>query len=179
MTQTHHVLLKSALSLALLGAVAVMAQTAPTSPSATQQSFATEIAKADLAQDGITNPTGQQLGLATRDVQALRDSGMGWGAIANSLGLRLGDVVSAANRAKHADDARMDKAEKTTKHADRTKVAAAASVSVDAPGLSVGGERGAGSSGHGKGNGKGGGNGGGHGGGNGGGNGGGGGGGKR
>jgi hypothetical protein len=165
MTNTHRILLKSTLALALLGAVAVMAQTAPTSPSTTQQNFAAEIAKADLAQDGITNPTGQQLSIATRDVQALRDSGMGWGAIANSLGLRLGDVVSAANRAKHADDARMEKAEKaeksqkSAKTTDRTTVAAAA-VRADASGPSVGG-----ASGQGKGSGKGGGNGGGNGGG--------------
>ena len=59
-------------------------------------------AKADLAKQGITNPTNAQLGAATSNVQGLRDSGMGWGAIANSLGLRLGDVVSDANQAKQA-----------------------------------------------------------------------------
>jgi hypothetical protein len=172
MTQTHRMLFKSTLSLALLGAMAAVAQTVPSAPTTTHQDFATEIAKADLAQDGITDPTRQQLGVATRDVQAMRDSGLGWGAIANSLGLRLGEVVSAANRAKHADDARLDQAEKSqksTKTANRTTVAAAVAVSADAPGLSVGGERGANSGGHGKGNGKGGGNSGGNGGGNGGG----------
>lgn len=168
MTPTHRVLLKSTLSLALLGAVVAVAQTVPAAPSTTQQDFAAEIAKADLAQDGISNPTHQQLGVATSEVQAMRESGMGWGVIANSLGLRLGEVVSAANRTRHADDARMDqadksqKSQKSTKTANRTTVATVA-VSADAPGLSVGGERGANSSGHGKGNGNSGGKGGGNG----------------
>lgn len=160
MTHTPRTLIKTALSLALLGAVAAGAQTVSTSPSATQQNFAGEIAKANLAQDGITQPTRDQLGLATRDVQAMRDTGMGWGEIANSLGLRLGDVVSDANRAKH-DDARTDRTEKSAQKSTKT----AAAVAVDAPGPSVGVGRGASGSGQGKGGGKGGGNGGGNGGG--------------
>lgn len=75
---------------------------APTSPSAHQQSFALQIARANLVQQGVTEPTTEQMTLATADVQALRDQGMGWGAIANSLGLRLGAVVSAENRAEKA-----------------------------------------------------------------------------
>ena len=50
-----------------------------------------------LSKQGITEPTTEQLALAASNVQALRDKGMGWGAIANSLGLRHGAVVSAAN----------------------------------------------------------------------------------
>lgn len=71
--------------------------------SARQQEMALQLARANLSQQGITEPTTAQLALATSDVQALRDSGMGWGQIANSLGLRLGAVVSAANRADKAD----------------------------------------------------------------------------
>lgn len=169
MTKIPRVLLRSSLVLALLAVGAALAQPLPEAPSPASPSparnFATEIAKADLAQDGIHHPTRRQLARATHGVQAMRDSGMGWGAIANDLGLRLGDVVSSANRARHAED---------TKH---TKLAAA--VSIDAPGPSVGHARGASSSGQGKGNGHGGGHGGGKGGGNGGGHGGGNGGGKR
>lgn len=169
MTKIPRVLLRSSLMLALLAVGAALAQPLPEAPSptspSTSRNFATEIAKADLAQDGIHHPTRRQLARATHEVQAMRDSGMGWGAIANDLGLRLGEVVSSANRARHAEDA---------KH---TKLAAA--VSIDAPGPSVGHARGANGSGPGKGNGHGGGHGGGKGGGNGGGHGGGNGGGKR
>jgi hypothetical protein len=169
MTKIPRVLLRSSFMLALLAVGAALAQPLPEVPSPTSPSparnFATEIAKADLAQDGIHHPTRRQLARATHEVQAMRDSGMGWGAIANDLGLRLGEVVSSANRARHAED---------TKH---TKLAAA--VSIDAPGPSVGHARGANGSGPGKGNGHGGGHGGGKGGGNGGGHGGGNGGGKR
>ncbi len=75
----------------------------PAVVSARQQEMALQLARANLSQQGITEPTTAQLALATSDVQALRDSGMGWGQIANSLGLRLGAVVSAANRADKAD----------------------------------------------------------------------------
>lgn len=75
----------------------------PAVVSARQQEMALQLARANLSQQGITEPTTAQLALATSDVQAQRDSGMGWGQIANSLGLRLGAVVSAANRADQAD----------------------------------------------------------------------------
>ena len=86
---------------ALLGSYGVSAQTETpqTSPS---RSFVTDLAKAKLAQDNIADPTGANLLSAKIDIQALRDSGMGWGEIANSLGLKLGAVVSAANRAQPA-----------------------------------------------------------------------------
>lgn len=85
----------------------VVVQPAPSKPvaSARQQEMAVQLARANLAQQGIKEPTTAQLALATSDVQALRDSGMGWGQIANSLGLRLGSVVSAANKADKADKA--------------------------------------------------------------------------
>ena len=70
---------------------------------ARQQEMALQLARANLSQQGITEPSIGQLALATSDVQAQRDSGMGWGQIANSLGLRLGSVVSAANQADQAD----------------------------------------------------------------------------
>lgn len=84
-----------------------------TSPSVRQQEFVMQLAKADLNKQGITEPTTEQLALAASNVQALRDKGMGWGAIANSLGLRFGAVVSAAKR---ADQAEKDALRKTKPH---------------------------------------------------------------
>lgn len=86
---------------ALTGAV-VLAQADDDIPTAPKQDFAALLARANLVQQGVTEPTTEQMTLATADVQALRDQGMGWGAIANSLGLRLGAVVSAENRAEKA-----------------------------------------------------------------------------
>lgn len=86
---------------ALTGAV-VLAQADDGVPTAPKQDFAALLARANLVQQGVTEPTTEQVTLATADVQALRDQGMGWGAIANSLGLRLGAVVSAENRAEKA-----------------------------------------------------------------------------
>lgn len=179
MKHTSQQLLKTSLCMAMFATAAAFAQTtvgvtvttAPTTTTvAPTQDFATNIAKADLAKQGIANPTSAELGAATSKVQGLRDSGMGWGAIANSLGLRLGDVVSDANKARKADDARVAAAEKSQKAAkaatadkDRSRVASA-SVGL---GMSQGGLGAAGGKGSGKGgsNGGGGGNGGGNGGG--------------
>lgn len=181
MKHTHPLLLKTGLCIALFAATGAFAQTtvdvtvttAPTTTTTTttaaapKQDFATNIAKADLAKQGIANPTSAELGMATANVQGLRDSGMGWGAIANSLGLRLGDVVSAANKAKKADDARVastaksQKTAKATTDKSRTTVASAST----GTGLSAGGQGGSGGHGGGKGGGNGGGNGGGGGGG--------------
>lgn len=170
MKHTHSLLLKSGLCVALFAASGAFAQTivdvtvtttpTTTTTTAPRQDFVTNLAKADLANRGITNPTSAELGNATDNVQGLRDSGMGWGAIANSLGLRLGDVVSAANNAKNADDARLASAEQSQKTAKATTVK---SHSTAGSGLSGGGQGdGGGKSG---GNGNGGGNGGGGGGG--------------
>jgi uncharacterized membrane protein YgcG len=96
-------LLKTSSAMLLLGAmVTVSAQTVEpvaSNPAATQK-FTLDIAKAKLAADGTTEG---DLDTATSDVQAMRDAGMGWGAIANFLGLRLGDVVSGANKQRHAE----------------------------------------------------------------------------
>jgi len=81
----------------------VVVETTSSATSARQQEMALQLARANLSKQGITEPTTGQLALATSDVQALRDSGMGWGQIANSLGLRLGAVVSAANRADQTE----------------------------------------------------------------------------
>ena len=181
MKYTYPLLLKSGLCVALFAASGAFAQTTvgvtvttvptTTTTTAPKQDFATLLAKAGLANQGITDPSSAELGKAAANVQGLRDSGMGWGAIANSLSLRLGDVVSAANKAKKADGDSFVSAEKLQKTA---KATTDKSHSAMGSGLSVGGQGEGGA----KGGGNSGGNGGGKGG-NGGGNGGGGGGGKR
>lgn len=72
--------------------------------------IALSLAKADLAKQGITNPTPTQLAaalnggsittatgpVAMRGVLAQRQKGLGWGQIANAMGVKLGSVVSAS-----------------------------------------------------------------------------------
>jgi len=104
-------LAKCLFSAAMLSGLGVMAQTTaaptPAKQTAPKQDFATDLAKADLAKQGITDPTSDQLAAAVKNVQDKRASGMGWGQIANSLGLRMGDAVSAANRSSVAGSAGM------------------------------------------------------------------------
>jgi hypothetical protein len=93
----------------------------PTAPSATftpatgklgygNINIALSLAKADLAKQGIANPTPSQLAaalnggsittatgmVAMRGVLAQRQEGLGWGQIANAMGVKLGSVVSAS-----------------------------------------------------------------------------------
>lgn len=70
--------------------------------------FNSLIAAESLAQQGVTDPSDTELGAAEANVQAMRDSGMGWGEIANSMNIRLGDVVSAANKSPRAIKTRTD-----------------------------------------------------------------------
>jgi hypothetical protein len=102
-------LAKCLFSAAMLSGLGVMAQTAtaptPAMQTAPKQDFATDLAKADLAKQGITDPTSGQLADAVKSIQDQRASGLGWGQIANSMGVRLGDVVSAANRSSMAGSA--------------------------------------------------------------------------
>jgi|SRR5688572_3638986 hypothetical protein len=53
------------------------------------------LAEASLKQKGITNPTLAQIEASVVDVLKLRASGMGWGQIAQSHGIKLGDVKRA------------------------------------------------------------------------------------
>lgn len=76
--------------------------------------IALSLAKADLAKAGITNPTPSQLAAAlnggpiTTDkgvvtlsgVLAQRQAGLGWGQIANAMGVKLGALVSASKSQK-------------------------------------------------------------------------------
>jgi hypothetical protein len=76
--------------------------------------IALSLAKASLAQQGITNPTPAQLSAALNGgvitsststtsvagVLTQRQEGSGWGQIAQSLGVKLGSVVSASKTDK-------------------------------------------------------------------------------
>src|SRR5712691_4339430 len=55
--------------------------------------IALSLAEASLKQQGITNPTPQQLQSSLTGVLDQRASGKGWGQIANSMGFKLGEVV--------------------------------------------------------------------------------------
>ncbi|MBI5751474.1 MAG: hypothetical protein HZA59_04925 [Hydrogenophilales bacterium] len=98
----------------------------PTTPPTTtmnkgQTDIATSLAKAQLTQYGITQPTPEQLnaalnggtistgtgagaGAKTVQLQGVltqRASGQGWGQIANGMGVKLGTVVSGAKSQHH------------------------------------------------------------------------------
>lgn len=83
------------------------------------RNFATDLAKASLAKQGISNPTRAQLDAERKAISAQRAQGKGWGVIAQSLGLNLGQVVSAANKA-HRDARKDDKDHKDRKDTDHT-----------------------------------------------------------
>ena len=55
--------------------------------------IALSLAEANLKQQGITNPTSEQLQGALMGVLKQRADGKGWGQIANSMGFKLGEVV--------------------------------------------------------------------------------------
>ncbi len=76
--------------------------------------IALALAREDLAKLGITNPTPEQLAAALNGgdiktatgtvtmagVLAQRQSGMGWGQIANGMGVKLGSLGSASKTGK-------------------------------------------------------------------------------
>jgi hypothetical protein len=112
-----NILKVTALSVAFLISAAASAQTTlapkPPPPSPTSvttnaegKDFSLQLAKAELAKQGIRHPTQKQINVARSSIQARRNQGEGWGEIAHSLGLNFGKVVSAANR--HPHDERQD-----------------------------------------------------------------------
>lgn len=150
------------ISAALLGGLGVSAQTVTATVSVTDtttaepqtspsRSFTTDLAKAQLAKDGVAEPTETQLSDAEKSIQAMRDTGMGWGQIANSLGLSLGAVVSAANRAQPAAAQNAANANKPTDSGQKSQTAAASGRSDSGAGNSSG--KGGGNSGGGNGGG--------------------------
>lgn len=89
---------------------------------------ALSLVQADLAKQGITAPTPEQLAAALNGgtvvtdtgetvtfagILAQRQSGMGWGAIANAMGVKLGAVVSASKTNKPLSAFKATNAQKT------------------------------------------------------------------
>ena len=80
--------------------------------------IALSLAQQKLRQQGITNPTSEQLkaalmGDATNPgILQQRADGRGWGQIANSMGIKLGDVMRSDKAAKPEGVARNDRLEK-------------------------------------------------------------------
>ena len=76
------------------------------------------LTQASLEKQGITNATPEQLKTALLGVLDQRAAGEGWGEIAHSLGLNLGEIKSAANRPERVQQARTerpDRAERADK----------------------------------------------------------------
>jgi uncharacterized membrane protein YgcG len=165
MQLTHKPWAVGLISAALLGGLGVSAQTVTATVSVTDtttaapqaspsRSFTTDLAKASLA--SVTDPASSdyqtQLSAAEASIQAQRDSGMGWGEIAHTMGLNLGAVVSAANRAEPATQNAAN-ANKSADSGQKGQSAAAAGRSGNGGGNSGG--KGGGNSGGGNGGGRG------------------------
>lgn len=110
--------LRDGTSITLTASAESMAPAAPSAkftPSTSKLGYgninvALSLAKADLAKQGISNPTPAQLAAALNGgvistaggtvtllgILAQRQAGSGWGTIANAMGVKLGSVVSAA-----------------------------------------------------------------------------------
>lgn len=95
--------------------------------------IAIALAKTALAKQGITDPTTAELAAALNGVLTQRSSGMGWGQIAQTMGVNLGSVVSAS---KTDDDSQKDS---TNTIADKDNKKDALSKSEDAKNLSAAG----------------------------------------
>lgn len=80
------------------------------------------LAQESLTQSGVSSPTGSQLADALNGILNQRASGMGWGEIANTMGVKLGQVVSgikagneklaAGIRREHGVSHKVEKAER-------------------------------------------------------------------
>jgi len=125
--------------------------------------IALSLAKADLARQGITNPTPAQLAAALNGgtittangatvvmagILAQRKTGLGWGQIANAMGVTLGSLVSQS---------KTDKAGKMAEPASRSGNLRKTSLSGKSGSADANGNRGGGSNGTRSGNGSGGG----------------------
>ncbi len=124
--------------------------------------IALSLAKAQLAQAGVTQPTAAQLGAALGGglvssssastslpgVLNQRASGMGWGQIAQAMGVKLGSLMSASAPGQVAKADKTDKAAKTGKTSKTDQASPSASAAPAQPG---GQGSGAGARGHGAG----------------------------
>ena len=76
--------------------------------------IALALADASLKQQGITNPTPDQLKTALSGILQQRADGKGWGQVANAMGFKLGDVMRSekADKVAHDRGAREEHAER-------------------------------------------------------------------
>lgn len=74
--------------------------------------IALALAQTDLKQQGITNPTNEQLKTEMMKILQERADHKGWGQIAQSLGFKLGDVMRAEKADLHARNDRPERGEK-------------------------------------------------------------------
>ena len=70
------------------------------------------LAEASLKKQGITNPTPAQLEASVMDVLRMRADGKGWGQIAQSYGIKLGDIKRSEKAERVAKVERPHKPEK-------------------------------------------------------------------
>ena len=77
------------------------------------------LAEASLQKQGVTKPTPEQLKTSLTGVLQQRADGKGWGEIAHSMGLKLGDVKRAEPRPEKVErvsHARPEKPERPERH---------------------------------------------------------------
>ena len=81
------------------------------------------LAQAKLKQQGVTNPTPEQLKTALSDILQQRADHKGWGEIAKSMGVKLGDLrrdeKAAERRADRREDRREARADRREDRAER------------------------------------------------------------
>jgi hypothetical protein len=106
-------------------------------PKTEGKDFSLELAKAELAKQGIKHPTQKQIEAARRSIQARRSQGEGWGEIAHSLGLNFGKVVSASNHHKHDGKKDGKRFEKGERKESKGGIALAANHSTEGAGSGV------------------------------------------
>jgi len=74
--------------------------------------IALALTEAKLKQQGITNPTPEQLKSALSDILQQRAGDKGWGQIANGMGMKLGDVMRSEKAERVARAERAERAER-------------------------------------------------------------------
>ena len=74
--------------------------------------IALALTEAKLKEQGITNPTPDQLKGALTDILQQRADGKGWGQIANGMGMKLGDVMRSEKADRVARAERHERAER-------------------------------------------------------------------
>lgn len=78
------------------------------------------LTQAKLKQEGVTNPTPEQLKTALADILQQRADHKGWGEIAKSMGVKLGDLRRDEKAAERRADRREDrKEERADRREDR------------------------------------------------------------